>query len=192
MKGVFLTICFFVASTNAFILSPTCLSTLNKAIGKVDQYVEEAIAHVCHQGCALTVDTYHDTIRTNYFDPVMNSIYECYFTNRDGSEDEKEQILQVTDTLAEKILESCVPTGTAHPEQFDICKDSEVTTSCGSKIKTQIPAILWKHKSLLLSLTDNETCRRGAATIEDPDFWTLIEDKMDAFARSCPMRTHEK
>lgn len=188
MKAHSIILPLLAASAQAFILSPTCVKAYHKTVNKFDQWAQEAAVHICNQGCVLTAETYHNTIRTGHIRPTLQKGLERHFARLQISEDEIDRALQFADTLVESLLEQCPPRGTAQPDQYDICRDPQAFDDCASKAKTRLPGACWKHKSLILAHSDNETCRDVAAVLDDPLFWRLIEEEMDAYAASCPVR----
>ncbi|PKY06069.1 hypothetical protein P168DRAFT_317566 [Aspergillus campestris IBT 28561] len=187
MKATIL-LSFLAASAQAFILSPTCVRTYNKAVSKFDEWVQDAAGHICHQGCVFTAETYHDTIRANHLRPAVQKGLERHLARLKVSEDEFEQMLQFADTYIETMLEQCAPAGAAERERFDFCNDPQALDACAVKMKTRLPSMCWKHKSFILAHSDNETCRDISAALDEPLVWRLMEEEMDAYAATCPIR----
>lgn len=189
MKAPSIILSLLATSAQAFVFSPTCVRTYHKAIDKFDQWAQDAAAHICHQGCVFTAETYRDTFRTSHVRPTVQKGLERHLARLQISEEEMERMLQFADTYVETMLEECPPRGTAQPEQFDICRDRQTFDGCAGKMKARLPGMCWKYKSLILAHSDNESCRDISAALDEPLFWRLIEEEMDGYAAACPVRT---
>ena len=186
------------ASTQAFVLSPTCLSTYHKALNKMDDYIQLIKAHVCDQGCVVSFQTYEEIIKEQSR-PALKKALADHLDRGQSSDADIEKMLEMSDTVSEMAVESCdklenskTPASHGIPSakkgDADLCEDPSLYKKCVYKMKTKIPSIAWKHTSTISSFTDNKTCRKFSAALDDPEFWALFKESLDAYAQTCPTR----
>lgn len=199
MKITAFLVSLLASSASAFFLSPTCLSTYKKVNAHVDDYVKEIQARICDQGCALTYQSYHEAIKEQHARPAVKKIVDRYVPRGDKTQGDIDKLFEMGDTVAELALQECPKLahstkvtpraieGSA-PGDGDLCEDPSFLDGCSAKLKSKIPSMMWKHSAYLMSLSDNETCRRVSAAADDPEFWTFLEGVMDEYAQSCPTR----
>ncbi|KAE8323849.1 hypothetical protein BDV39DRAFT_181648 [Aspergillus sergii] len=199
MKFSLLAIPILAAPIYGFFLSPPCLSAFNKLLGQTDNFQNDLQERICAKGCVFSAQTYEEISRDTHARPALKKVLTEYLGRVDNTDEDIEQLLQISDAVAELSLEVCYKADADHIPKHegiasskagdaDLCEEPSRMKDCSDKMKAQILRLMWEYRSQLLSFTDDNTCKQLSQALDKPGFRHVFEEMMDNYASSCPTR----